>query len=416
LYRIIYFQRLNKKKIINDPVYGFINIPSEIVFDLISHPYFQRLRYIKQLGMTHLVYPGALHTRFHHALGAMHLMSLAIEVLRGKGQEISAEEEEAATIAILLHDIGHGPFSHALEHTLVNGIQHEDISMQLMERLNAEFDGRLSLAIRIFKGDYPRHFLPQLVSSQLDLDRMDYLNRDSFFTGVSEGVISFDRIIKMFNVLDEELVIEEKGIYSIEKFLIARRLMYWQVYLHKTVIAGEMLLVKILERAKYLASHGETLFATPALQHFLKNEVTEKDFFTGDLHLSQFALLDDQDIFASIKVWVTHPDPILAQLCGMLTQRNLYKVEISNDAPEESRVQDLRAHTAAFLKLSETDVCYFVFTDMIRNRAYNAGRGNINILLKNNTIIDIAKASDLSNLESLDKTVKKHILCYPRII
>ncbi|ACU06472.1 metal-dependent phosphohydrolase HD sub domain protein [Pedobacter heparinus DSM 2366] len=416
MYRIIYFQGLNKKKIINDPVYGFINIPSEIVFDLISHPYFQRLRYIKQLGMTHLVYPGALHTRFHHAIGAMHLMSLAIEVLRGKGQDITAEEEEAATIAILLHDIGHGPFSHALEHTLVNEIKHEDISMRLMEKLNEAFDGRLTLAIRIFKGDYPKHFLPQLVSSQLDLDRMDYLNRDSFFTGVSEGVISFDRIIKMFNVLDEELVIEEKGIYSIEKFLIARRLMYWQVYLHKTVIAGEMLLVKILERAKYLASHGEALFATPALQHFLKNEITEKEFFKGDLHLEQFSKLDDQDIFASVKVWAEHPDRILSQLCGMLNQRNLYKVEISNDAPDESRVAELRARTAAFLNLNQKDVCYFVFTDMIRNRAYNAGSGNINILLKNNTIIDIAKASDLSNLESLDKTVKKHILCYPRII
>nr|WP_121270001.1 HD domain-containing protein [Pedobacter schmidteae] len=407
---------MNKKKIINDPVYGFISIPSEVVFDLISHPYFQRLRYIKQLGMTHLVYPGALHTRFHHALGAMHLMSLAIEVLRAKGHEITPEEEEAATIAILLHDIGHGPFSHALEHTLVNGIKHEDISMMMMEKLNVEFDGRLTLAIAIFKGDYAKSFLPQLVSSQLDLDRMDYLNRDSFFTGVSEGVISFDRIIKMFNVLDNQLVIEEKGIYSIEKFLIARRLMYWQVYLHKTVVAGEMVLVKILERAKHLASHGADLFATPALQHFLKNEVTEPEFFKTDLHLSHFSKLDDQDIFASVKVWIAHPDRILSQLCRMLTQRNLYKVEISNDAPEESRVQDLRDRTAAFLELNDTEVCYFVFTDVIRNRAYNAGSGNINILLKNNTIIDIAKASDLSNLASLDKTVKKHILCYPRII
>lgn len=407
---------MNKKKIINDPVYGFISIPSEVVFDLISHPYFQRLRYIKQLGMTHLVYPGALHTRFHHALGAMHLMSLAIEVLRVKGHEVTPEEEEAATIAILLHDIGHGPFSHALEHTLVNGIKHEDISMMMMEKLNVEFDGRLTLAIAIFKGDYAKSFLPQLVSSQLDLDRMDYLNRDSFFTGVSEGVISFDRIIKMFNVLDNQLVIEEKGIYSIEKFLIARRLMYWQVYLHKTVVAGEMVLVKILERAKHLASHGTDLFATPALQHFLKNEVTEPEFFKGDLHLSQFSKLDDQDIFASVKVWTDHPDRILSQLCRMLTQRNLYKVEISNDAPEESRVQELRDRTATFLELNDTEVCYFVFTDVIRNRAYNAGSGNINILLKNNTIIDIAKASDLSNLASLDKTVKKHILCYPRII
>jgi len=407
---------LNKKKIINDPVYGFINIPSEIVFDLISHPYFQRLRYIKQLGMTHLVYPGALHTRFHHALGAMHLMGLAIEILRSKGHEINREEEEAATIAILLHDIGHGPFSHALEYSLVHGIKHEDISMLIMEKLNAEFDGRLTPAINIFKGKYHKNFLAQLVSGQLDLDRTDYLNRDSFFTGVSEGVISFDRIIKMFNVLDDNLVIEEKGIYSIENFLISRRLMYWQVYLHKTVIAGEMVLVKILKRAKELAVKGETLFATPALQHFLKNDVTEEDFFSADIHLSMFTKLDDQDIFASIKVWRDHPDRILAQLCKMLTNRNLYKVEITNDAPDQARVDVLKENTAEFLKLTEDEVSYFVFTDVVRNRAYDAGHSNINILLKNNIIIDIAKASDLSNLESLDKTVKKHILCYPRII
>jgi HD superfamily phosphohydrolase len=407
---------LNKKKIINDPVYGFINIPSELVFDLISHPYFQRLRYIKQLGMTHLVYPGALHTRFHHALGAMHLMSLAIEVLRSKGHPISKEEEEAATIAILLHDIGHGPFSHALEHTLVNGIKHEDISMLMMQKLNVEFGGRLTEAINIFKGDYPKKFLPQLVSGQLDLDRMDYLNRDSFFTGVSEGVISFDRIIKMFNVLDDQLVIEEKGIYSIENFLIARRLMYWQVYLHKTVVAGEYLLVKILERAKELSGHGEVLFATPALQHFLRNEVKEEKFFSSEIHLAQFSKLDDQDIFASVKVWSDHSDRILAQLCQMFIRRNLYKVEISSEAPDLERVQRIRENTADLMKINAREVSYFVFTDVIENRAYNAGSGNINILLKNNTIIDIAKASDLSNLESLDKTVTKHILCYPRII
>lgn len=366
--------------------------------------------------MTHLVYPGALHTRFHHALGAMHLMGLAIEILRSKGHEINREEEEAATIAILLHDIGHGPFSHALEYSLVHGIKHEDISMLIMEKLNAEFNGRLTPAISIFKGKYHKNFLAQLVSGQLDLDRMDYLNRDSFFTGVSEGVISFDRIIKMFNVLDDNLVIEEKGIYSIENFLISRRLMYWQVYLHKTVIAGEMVLVKILKRAKELAVKGETLFATPALQHFLKNDVTEGDFFSADIHLSMFTKLDDQDIFASIKVWRDHPDRILAQLCKMLTNRNLYKVEITNDAPDQDRVDVLKKNTAEFLKLTEEEVSYFVFTDVVRNRAYDAGNSNINILLKNNIIIDIAKASDLSNLESLDKTVKKHILCYPRII
>ena len=416
MYRIIYLAALNKKKIINDPVYGFINIPFPLVFDLISHPYFQRLRYVKQLGMTHLVYPGALHTRFHHALGAMHLMSLAIEVLRGKGHEVTKAEEEAATIAILLHAIGHGPFSHALEHTLVKGIKHEDLSIFIMEKLNIEFGGQLSAAIAVFKGDCQKKFLHQLISSQLDLDRMDYLNRDSFFTGVSEGVISFDRIIKMFNVVDDHLVIEEKGIYSIENFLISRRLMYWQVYLHKTVIAGEQLLVKILERARELALKGESLFATPALQHFLTNRISEAEFFGQELHLKQFMKLDDQDIFASIKVWEDHPDDILARLCTMLTSRNLYKIEITNHAPEEGRLELLQEEVASVLRISLKEARYFVFKDVIRNRAYNAGTGNINILLKNNKLIDIAKASDLSNLESLDKTVKKHILCYPRII
>lgn len=366
--------------------------------------------------MTHLVYPGALHTRFHHAIGAMHLMSLALEVLRNKGHQITAEEEEAATIAILLHDIGHGPFSHALEHTLVNGVKHEAISMLMMDKLNEEFEGRLTFAINIFKGNYHRNFFCQLISGQLDLDRMDYLNRDSFFTGVSEGVISFDRIIKMFNVVDDNLVIEEKGIYSIEKFLIARRLMYWQVYLHKTVIAGEQLLVKILERAKELASKGEKLFATPALQHFLQNDITELDFFEDENHLLQFSKLDDQDIYTAVKVWGDHTDAILSRLCTMLNTRKLYKVEISNSEPSSDRIEHLAVQTALALNIDEDEIAYFVFTDTIKNRAYNAENSNINILLKNNELVDIAKASDLSNLESLDKTVKKHILCYTRDI
>jgi HD superfamily phosphohydrolase len=407
---------LNKKKIINDPVYGFITIPSALLFDLISHPYFQRLRYIKQLGMTHLVYPGALHTRFHHALGAMHLMGLTVDVLRGKGHEITKEEEESAKIAILLHDIGHGPFSHALEHSLVNGIMHENISMLIMEKLNVQFEGKLTQAILIFKGQYHKNFLTQLVSGQLDLDRMDYLNRDSFFTGVSEGVISFDRIIKMLNVLDDNLVIEEKGIYSIENFLISRRLMYWQVYLHKTVIAGEQLLVKILKRAKALSSEEATLFATPALQHFLSHQISEESFFQSDVHLNHFVQLDDQDIFASIKAWREHTDRILSTLCKMLTDRNLYKVEITTDQPEASRVQRIKENTAQALHLTDEEVEYFVFMDVISNRAYNAVDSNINILYKNNTIADIAKASDLSNIASLDRTVTKYILCYPRII
>ncbi|MBG6234864.1 HD superfamily phosphohydrolase [Pedobacter sp. CAN_A7] len=366
--------------------------------------------------MTHLVYPGALHTRFHHALGAMHLMSLAIEVLRGKGHEVTKEEEEAATIAILLHDVGHGPFSHALEHSLVKGIHHEDLSILLMEKLNEEFGGKLTNAITVFRGDGQKPFLHQLISSQLDLDRMDYLNRDSFFTGVSEGVISFDRIIKMFNVVEGHLVIEEKGVYSIENFLISRRLMYWQVYLHKTVIAGEQLLVKILARARELSLHGEPLFATPALQHFLVNDISPLEFFSQDIHLQQFVKLDDQDIFAAIKVWQEHPDRILSKLCQMLTTRSLLKTEISFEPATAERVDFLKENVAAVYGISLAEAAYFVFTDMITNRAYNADSGNINILLKNNTLIDIVKASDLSNLESLDKTVRKYILCYPRII
>ncbi|WP_168187489.1 HD domain-containing protein [Pedobacter sp. G11] len=405
---------MNKKKIINDPVYGFISIPSELVYDVISHPYFQRLRYIKQLGMTHLVYPGALHTRFHHALGAMHLMSLAIEVLRSKGHIITEGEEEAATLAILLHDIGHGPFSHALEHSLVTGIKHEDISSKLMQDLNVHFDGKLSHAIEVFNGTYPKRFLHQLISGQLDLDRMDYLNRDSFFTGVSEGVISFDRIIKMFNVFDDDLVIEEKGIYSIEKFLIARRLMYWQVYLHKTVISGEMILVKLLERAKELAAAGQDLFASPSLNYFLKNDISETNFFEQHENLEHFTNLDDQDIYAAVKVWVKHPDKILSKLCQMLTARNLYKVEMGNEMAPKDRVDFLKNATIDLLNIKPEEARYFVFTDAIQNRAYNAGVGNIKILMKNNDIVDIAKASDLSNLESLQKTVEKYILCYPR--
>ncbi|UKT63502.1 HD domain-containing protein [Pedobacter mucosus] len=405
---------MNKKKIINDPVYGFISIPSELVYDVISHPYFQRLRYIKQLGMTHLVYPGALHTRFHHALGAMHLMGLAINLLRSKGHTITEGEEEAANLAILLHDIGHGPFSHALEHSLVSGIQHEAISAKLMQELNVHFGGKLTHAIEIFNGSYPKKFLNQLISGQLDLDRMDYLNRDSFFTGVSEGVISFDRIIKMFNVFDDNLVIEEKGIYSIEKFLIARRLMYWQVYLHKTVIAGEMLLVKILERAKYLSAAGENLFAAPSLSYFLKNDINESNFFLQQQNLEHFTNLDDQDIYAAVKVWVKHPDKILASLCKMLTSRNLYKVEMSNEIANVDRIEFLQKAIINLLNIETEEARYFVFTDKIQNRAYNAGVGNIKILMKNNDIVDIAKASDLSNLESLQKTVEKYILCYPR--
>lgn len=403
---------MNKKKIINDPVYGFITIPSELVFDLIQHPYFQRLRYIKQLGMTHLVYPGALHTRFHHALGAMHLMGLALETIKSKGQAISFEEEQAVTIAILLHDIGHGPFSHALEHTIVDGVSHEHISTLLMDNLNREFGGKLGLALEIFNNRYHKKFLYQLVSGQLDLDRMDYLNRDSFFTGVSEGVISFDRIIKMLDVVDDQLVVEEKGIYSIEKFLIARRLMYWQVYLHKTVIAAEQMLVKILERAKELSHEGRNLFASPCFSYFLKNSISMEDFKNNPLNIERFTKLDDNDIFTSIKVWVNDEDLILSTLCTHLIDRNLYQVEITNEPPSIERINNLADKVTDEYEISDDDTSYFVFTDTIKNKAYSVGDGSIKILMKDGSIQDIAGASDYSNLEALAKTVQKYILCY----
>jgi HD superfamily phosphohydrolase len=403
---------LNKKKIINDPVYGFITIPTELVFDLIAHPYFQRLRYIKQLGMTHLVYPGALHTRFHHALGAMHLMGMAIETLCSKGHHITPAEEEAVTIAILLHDIGHGPFSHALEQTIVEGVSHEDISALIMDRLNEHFDGRLSMAIDIFEGSYPKKFLHQLVSSQLDMDRMDYLNRDSFFTGVSEGVISFDRIIKMLNIKDDYIVIEEKGIYSIEKFLIARRLMYWQVYLHKTVLAAELLLAKILERSRELSVAGEQLFATPTLNHFLTNNVTIKSFISNKNDLDAFASLDDTDIISAIKVWATHDDFILSTLCQNMMGRNLYHVEITNTPASADTVNQLVLKAMDLYGITEDEASYFVFSDSITNKAYRVGDGSIKILMKDGSVQDITTASDNSNLEALAKTVKKYVLCY----
>lgn len=403
---------LNKKKIINDPVYGFITIPSDLVYDLIQHPYVQRLRYIKQLGMTHLVYPGALHTRFHHALGAMHLMGLALETIKSKGQAISYQEEEAVTIAILLHDIGHGPFSHALEHTIVDGVSHEHISTLLMDNLNREFDGKLGLALEIFNNCYHKKFLYQLVSGQLDLDRMDYLNRDSFFTGVSEGVISFDRIIKMLDVVDDQLVVEEKGIYSIEKFLIARRLMYWQVYLHKTVIAAEQMLVKILERAKELSGEGRNLFASPCFSYFLKNSISREEFKNDPRNIERFTKLDDNDIFTSIKVWVNDEDLILSTLCSHLISRNLYQVEITNEPPPIEIINDLADKVTDEFEISDDDTSYFVFTDTIKNKAYSVGDGSIKIVMKDGSIQDIAKASDNSNLESLARTVQKHILCY----
>ena len=405
---------MNKRKIINDPVYGFITIPSDLVFDLIEHPYVQRLRYIKQLGMTHLVYPGALHTRFHHALGAMHLMRLSIEVLKQKGHEITPAEEEGVTIAILLHDVGHGPFSHALEHTLVEGVPHEHISIMLMNKLNAQFAGQLSTAISIFKGEYPKGFLHELVSSQLDMDRLDYLNRDSFFTGVTEGVISSDRIIKMLDVKDGHIVVEEKGLYSVEKFLIARRLMYWQVYLHKTVLAAELMLVKILNRSRILVAGGVKLFATPALSYLLTNNITDEAAMLSDQNLEIFTGLDDTDIMSAIKVWALCDDFVLAKLCSDFVHRKLLYVDMANEPVHALHAEQLIEKAVKKYGISESDARYFVFTESVRNDAYRPGDGNIRILMKNGSIKDIAEASDNSNLSALAKTVEKYVLCYSR--
>ncbi|MCX6294775.1 MAG: HD domain-containing protein [Bacteroidetes bacterium] len=404
----------NKLKIFNDPIYGFVSLPYEIIFDLIEHPYFQRLRRIKQLGLTNLVYPGALHTRFHHAMGAMHLMGQAIDVIRAKGHEITEEEAKGVTIAILLHDIGHGPFSHALEHSIVNNITHEDISELFMSRLNEEFDGKLTLAINIFQNKYKKKFLHQLVSSQLDMDRLDYLNRDSFFTGVSEGVVSSDRIIKMLNVVNDQLAIEAKGIYSIEKFIIARRLMYWQVYLHKTVLSAESLLVNILRRAKELAEKKEQLFCTPALQTFLYNKYSESDFSKNPKLLEIFSQLDDNDIMTSIKVWASHKDIVLSSLCKQLTDRKLFKVELQNQAFKEDKIKAIKQEIKKRLKLNDKEVNYFVFTGMVTNDAYRADKIRINILFKDGTVSDIAEASDQLSIDVLAKTVKKHYICYPK--
>ena len=405
---------MNKKKLFNDPVYGFVSIAYETVFDLIEHPYFQRLRNIKQLGLTHLVYPGALHTRFHHALGAMHLMGIALETLKNKGVAITEEEAEAVTIAILLHDIGHGPFSHALESCIVPGVQHEALSVLIMHRLNKTFNGKLSLAIAIFENKYEKKFLHQLVSSQLDMDRLDYLNRDSFYTGVSEGVIGFDRILKMLHVVNDELVVEEKGIYSIEKFLISRRLMYWQVYLHKTVIAAEQLLVKIFQRAKAIANKGVPLFASPSFNLLLANKISTEAFYENELYLDAFMKLDDSDLFSAIKVWAEHEDPILAKLCKLLIDRKLFTIEMQNETFTPKSIQAHKGKLTISFPLTSEELDYFVFSGKITNNAYNMEVGKINILTKSKGLIDIADASDNLNLSALSKTVEKYFICYPK--
>lgn len=398
------------RKIINDPVHGFITLDDDLIFELVSHSAFQRLRRIKQMALAFLVYPGAVHTRLHHALGAYHLMHRAIEELKQKGIDISEQEEQGAKIAILLHDIGHGPFSHALEHTIVD-VNHEQLSLMIMEQLNHEMNGRLSLAIEIFTNRYPKHFLHQLVSSQLDVDRLDYLARDSFFTGVSEGVIGYDRIIKMLTVVNDELVVEEKGIHSIEKFLIARRLMYWQVYLHKTVLSSELMLVHILKRAKELRMQGLAVFATPFLDFFLSNQYSFEDFKTNPICLQNFLALDDYDVVASLKVWSLHEDKILADLSQRLLNRKLFKVKFLSDsnAPE---IAEIRSKILEKLDNNETNLHYYFTQDETSNSTYNAGDEKIKIVFKNGETKEISKVENTLISEGLLVPIKKHYICY----
>ena len=402
----------NKLKILNDPIYGFITIPSQRIFNIIEHPYFQRLRRISQMGLSYLVYPGAHHTRFQHAIGCVHLMQKAVRVLRFKGVEISDEEEEALQIAILLHDIGHGPFSHAMEHSIVEGVDHESISLLFMKELNAVFNQSLTLAIEIFTGNYPRRFMHQLITSQLDMDRLDYLKRDSFYTGTTEGNINSDRLIIMLNVVNNELVIEEKAIYSVEKFLVARRLMYWQVYLHKTSMVAEQLLIRVLKRAKELIANGTDLNASKALSYFLYNKVTEESFDAETLAV--FSCLDDYDIVLAMKEWANHEDYVLSNLCKMVINRDLLKVKIKKKKPAKAKIEKHTNEVKQKNNLSDKEASYFVFTGEIANLAYTRENNNINILHKNGKINDVIKVSDQLNLKALSKTVTKYYICYPK--
>ncbi|MEO1259162.1 MAG: HD domain-containing protein [Bacteroidota bacterium] len=401
---------MNKKKIFNDPVYGFVTIPYDILFDLVEHPYFQRLRRIKQVSLTHYVYPGALHTRFHHALGALHLMGQAIDVLRSKGVEITEDEAKAVSIAILLHDVGHGPFSHTLEHTLVH-VHHEEISLLFMERLNEEFNGQLSLAIDIFKNKYKKKFLHQLISGQLDMDRMDYLNRDSFFTGVHEGVIGYDRIIKMLAVHKGKLMVEEKGIYSIEKFLIARRLMYWQVYLHKTVLAAEQMLIKTLERAKELAMQGAPFNLPESLSFFLYKNYKLKDFKKNKDLLFYFSRLDDFDIISALKYFSQHDDAVLSYLSNCLIDRRLFKIKMRDKPFSKKAIADIKKAIKGRNILPEENIGYLVFGGEETNHAYSTSKDEIKILFKNGKVLPMSKISDFG-LQT--KLVKKYYLCFPK--
>jgi hypothetical protein len=409
----------NKRKIINDPVYGFISIPGDFVFDLIEHPWFQRLRNIKQLGLTSFVYPGATHSRFQHGLGALHLMNMAIATLRSKGVVISPTEEEATLIAILLHDAGHGPFSHALENSIISGITHEDLSLLLMRKLNEKYAGKLDLAIEIFTGNYYRKFLHELISGQMDMDRLDYLRRDSFFTGVIEGSVGSDRIIRMLNVVDDSLVVDEKGIYSLEKFLIARRLMYWQVYMHKTVLSSESLLVNILKRAKEIATKGNDLFTTPALRFFLYNDIGHSDLtdegkFTPGMIASNFTRLDDSDILVCAKYWADHSDRVLSDLSGRLLRRDLFAIELQNEPFAMKRVNDLISIARKLMDIDPGLTEYYVYTNSISNLAYTPDAPVVKILLKNGKTADISTVSDMFDHQFLSERITKYFLCYPK--
>ncbi|WP_394759705.1 HD domain-containing protein [Flavobacterium sp.] len=402
----------NKLKIFNDPIYGFITIPNPLIYDLIQHPYFQRLRRISQMGLSSLVYPGANHTRFHHALGCLHIMQKAIQVLRFKNTEISPEEENALYIAILLHDIGHGPFSHAMEHSIVEAVHHEQISLLFMNKLNVEFDGKLDLAIQIFKEEYPRKFMLQLISSQLDMDRMDYLKRDSFYSGVEEGKINSDRLIQMMNVVDDVLVIEEKGIYSVEKFLMARRLMYWQVYLHKTSLVAELTLTNTLKRAKELYQKGIKIECSENLLFFIENKISLTDF--NDAILDKFAQLDDTDIIGAIKQWQSHQDFTLSSLSKMIINRDLLKIKMNEEKFSSEEVHSLVEQFSKENNVTIQEAKYFVFKGKIRNQAYSKSAEPIRILKKDGSIEDVALLSDQLSLKALSKQVTKYFLCFPK--
>ncbi len=405
----------NKNKIINDPLYGFITIPSELIYEVIEHPFFQRLRRIMQLGLTSLVYPGALHTRFHHAIGSMHLMQQTLQNLRAKKIEISDDEMEASLIAILLHDIGHGPFSHTLEYNILKDVKHEKISLLFFKRLNEIFNNQLSLALSIFSGTYERDFFHQLVSSQLDIDRLDYLKRDSFFTGVSEGSIGSERIINMLNVVDDEIVVEEKGIYSIEHFLSARRLMYWQVYLHKTSVAAEEMLIQTTRRAKKLTKEGMDIGATPALRHFLEKEITLEDFEQDREILELFSLLDDSDLWGSMKFWRESEDLVLSKLSKDLLSRKIFKIHLDNEKMDKPNRTAIKDDLTSKLDLKKDELGYLATQGSITNSAYIQSDQKIKILNKKGQLVDIDKAADLPNIKAMSKIVTKHYFCWAQV-